>query len=251
MSLHSYFVVSSVVTIRKISRAKRRSICSEQFATIITMTAIFPTFARRLDDVRKAVGVRGVRPFWLGLGTKENGPEVVTWDSHGETRRVAYSAARLYHSMTRGEHREPPAFYLARVAEVYGVRLEWLLNGEGEMLHSEAEANERVEAERADLVAIWRRGGIPAGLEPDVIDAFVSVVKAIHVVDIGVADRRGDPPRDVREIAEVTKLLTISVLREIDHALHPDETNAHLRAMLLAIRLAYPLRPGQRGWAMP
>lgn len=73
-------------------------------------------------------GVRSVRAFWQRV-TEGDGP------------KVSYEAARYYHF-----DREAPASYLARVAKVFGVRLDWLVTGEGEM-------TEAAEAAKRGLVA--------------------------------------------------------------------------------------------------
>lgn len=55
----------------------------------------------------------------------------------GDTFVANYSSARYYHY-----DREPPAPYLARVADVFGARLEWLITGRGEPTEMEAALRE-------------------------------------------------------------------------------------------------------------
>jgi hypothetical protein len=72
--------------------------------------------SRRLEDVRQLKGFLSLRSFWAKLS--EN------W--RAEDGAVSYEAVRNYHY-----DREPPAAYLARVAEVFGFSLRWLITGNG------------------------------------------------------------------------------------------------------------------------
>ena len=74
--------------------------------------------AKRLEHVRKIRGVRSLSEFWRRL---------VKEQEDGDSFSVSYAAARNYHY-----DRSPPAAYLVRVAEVYDIRLSWLLTGDGE-----------------------------------------------------------------------------------------------------------------------
>ena len=74
--------------------------------------------AKRLEHVRKIRGVRSLSEFWRRL-VKKRTPD--------DSFSVSYAAARNYHY-----DRSPPASYLVRVAEVYDIRLSWLLTGDGE-----------------------------------------------------------------------------------------------------------------------
>jgi hypothetical protein len=49
--------------------------------------------------------------------------------------QVSYPSALTYHT-----NREPPAAYLAHVAKVFGVRMEWLATGEGHMTKAEEQS---------------------------------------------------------------------------------------------------------------
>jgi hypothetical protein len=51
--------------------------------------------------------------------------------------RISYAGVRNYHT-----NRKAPVDYYAQVSRVFGVRLEWLLFGEGEVTDSEADAKE-------------------------------------------------------------------------------------------------------------
>jgi len=73
--------------------------------------------ARRLEDVRTLSGLPSLRSFWSKLV-----------DGQAVAERVSYEAARNYHF-----DRDPPASYLVRVSQVFGVSLEWLLTGKGEV----------------------------------------------------------------------------------------------------------------------
>ena len=76
----------------------------------------------RLEHVRGRFGYKSRRAFWQALCDG--------WDD-----RVSYEAVRMYHWK-----REPPPSYLARVAEVFGVRIEWLVTGEGRVTVAGEEA---------------------------------------------------------------------------------------------------------------
>jgi hypothetical protein len=76
----------------------------------------------RLEHVRGRFGYKSRRAFWQALCDG--------WDDP-----VSYEAVRMYHWK-----RQPPPSYLARVAEVFGVRLEWLITGEGRITEAEEEA---------------------------------------------------------------------------------------------------------------
>src|SRR5690606_10033695 len=76
-------------------------------------------------DVRNNSGVGSLRQFWVSLGTKDGSK--VTWtDGGGRERQVSYPAVRNYH-----DDRDPPPYYLAQVARVFRVNLEWLVDGVG------------------------------------------------------------------------------------------------------------------------
>lgn len=84
--------------------------------------------ARRLEHVRHLHGVPTLRAFFDRL---------VEPRSPTDTYQLSYAAVRNYHF-----DREPPASYLARVAQVFGIKLEWLITGEGEpTAEREAAAN--------------------------------------------------------------------------------------------------------------
>ncbi len=76
----------------------------------------------RLEHVRGRFGYKSRRAFWQALCDE--------WDEP-----VSYEAVRMYHWK-----REPPPSYLARVAEVFGVRIEWLVTGEGRVTVAEEQA---------------------------------------------------------------------------------------------------------------
>ena len=105
--------------------------------TQAVQTPLKPTsrnaFARRLEYVRQAVQCQTLREFWRRL-------------IDGEEYEVSYEAVRNYHS-----DRDPPVDYLIRVAEVFGVNLEWLATGATEPwpVDAEVETAARGVAERA------------------------------------------------------------------------------------------------------
>lgn len=98
------------------------------------------TTAERLERVREERGYQDLRSFWRDLVKPFEGDE--GYD-------ISYDAARTYHV----EGRQPPAAYLARVAKVFGVRLEWLVTGEGQP----------TESEEVLFRAVTPQGAVPAG----------------------------------------------------------------------------------------
>ena len=78
----------------------------------------------RLEWVRKTHGFRDLRPFWRRVAAPHQGDDGYS---------ISYDAVRTYHVVGR----EAPAAYLARVADVFGIRLVWLVTGRG--LPTEAE----------------------------------------------------------------------------------------------------------------
>lgn len=83
-------------------------------------------FAARLEDVRlSAPGQPDIKTFWRQVKRRA--------ETLGRGRDVpTYAAARMYHI-----GREAPAPYLALVAETFGVRLWWLVTGEGPRTEAE------------------------------------------------------------------------------------------------------------------
>lgn len=71
----------------------------------------------RLEDVRALFGIPSLKAFWAQL-----------CEGWQEKEAVSYEAVRNYHY-----NRDAPASYLARVSEVFGVSLKWLVTGEGEV----------------------------------------------------------------------------------------------------------------------
>jgi hypothetical protein len=85
--------------------------------------------AQRLEDVREHFRIPSIRAFHARL--------VEGWASDDA---VSYEAVRNYHY-----DRDAPAAYLARVAKVFpGVRLEYLVTGDGEMTEEEEQAQSEV-----------------------------------------------------------------------------------------------------------
>lgn len=79
--------------------------------------------AQRLEIVRANAGAENLRDFWKRL--MEEAPRGYS---------VSYEAVRNYHS-----GREAPVTYLARVAEAFGYRFEWLATGVGPRTEVEAQ----------------------------------------------------------------------------------------------------------------
>ena len=80
-----------------------------------------PPTVERLEWVREECGYPNLKAFWKAL----------TADG---AYQISYEAARKYHMS-----RAAPADYLARVADVCGVGLLWLVTGEGKQLVSQQE----------------------------------------------------------------------------------------------------------------
>ena len=97
--------------------------------------------AKRLEAVRERFGVPSMRAFHAKLDdgwSKEDG-------------RVSYEAVRNYHY-----DRDAPASYLARVAKVFeGVRLEYLVSGDGPMTKEEELTKEEATRETLASLGPW------------------------------------------------------------------------------------------------
>lgn len=83
------------------------------------MKPIHPV-STRLEQVREHFGVATVKDFWKEL-------------TQGRDYAVSYEAVRNYHF-----DREPPLDYLRQVHARFGVRLSWLVDGNGGMLEGAA-----------------------------------------------------------------------------------------------------------------
>lgn len=91
------------------------------------MTGDGTGYSERLDTVRSKTGL-DLRSFWRRLvDPHEDGTFGWSKDDDDESPRYIYRTAMRYH---RGE-RTPEIDYLARVAEVFEVRIEWLVTGRG------------------------------------------------------------------------------------------------------------------------
>jgi hypothetical protein len=106
-----------------------------------TQPAPSPTteIAGRLEQVRISAGYRTQKDFHSAL--KAAGAD------------VSYSAVRNYHY----DSREPPVSYLLRVADLVGVRFEWLATGRGpmEVVAETGNAAEQFKARRAQVMGEW------------------------------------------------------------------------------------------------
>ena len=85
--------------------------------------------AERLEHVREIRGVPTLSEFHRKLLERRG---------EDDNFQVSYAAARNYHY-----DRDAPASYLVRVAEVFNVRLPWLLTGEGEPTEFETAVSKR------------------------------------------------------------------------------------------------------------
>jgi hypothetical protein len=129
--------------------------------------------AKRLEHVRTQNGLPSLRSFWQRL---QDG-----WEDG-----ASYEAVRGYHW-----NREPPAAYLARVAQVFGVRLEWLITGTGPQTNLDAALLDLVErppdAMRQALSGKldWLR--LSPGLEARVMEVFIQ----FHAARTGMYELAG------------------------------------------------------------
>jgi hypothetical protein len=99
-------------------------------------------FSGRLEHVRKTVaGNVNLKAFHRQL---EAEPQ-----KDGSPFVVSYSAARNYHF-----DREPPLSYIAQVVNVFGVRIEWLLEEDGPVTKAVAES--QGEAAKRLRIAVYR-----------------------------------------------------------------------------------------------
>lgn len=110
--------------------------------------------AKRLEDVRTNVArIPSLRGFWQRV--------VEDWPEDLLGPPVSYEAVRNYHF-----DRDAPVSYLAQVARVFGVRLEWLAYGAGAM----TEEDERLRA--AEERAIQEAGNLVADAHAEIVEAF-------------------------------------------------------------------------------
>lgn len=100
--------------------------------------------AERLEHVRQIRGVPTLSEFHRRL---------IEQRGEGDSFQVSYAAARNYHY-----DREAPASYLVRVADVFDVRLRWLLTGEGRP----TEIEEQLRPAEADPVRADTRDRVDA-----------------------------------------------------------------------------------------
>ncbi len=153
-------------------------------------------YARRLGEVLRHFHLKSVRKFWLSLG--EGDVKRARWqDDAGAERLVSYPSAKKYHNLQ--DPIDPPAYYLARVSQVYGVRLDWLLREQGPMIEQERRVEEGQQL-MADVLRIVHRelGSLaPFGMIAE------EVSKAITPAVLQAASWRsavgGDEVEDVRE----------------------------------------------------
>ncbi|MHB1194788.1 MAG: hypothetical protein ACYC6F_17310 [Longimicrobiales bacterium] len=89
------------------------------------------------------------RAFWLALGERVEGKNIVRWiDPQWGSQSISYAAVKLYH-----DDREPSAPYLIRVAHVFGIHLQWLATGVGPMDRTGAHIADEFEAAEREAEA--------------------------------------------------------------------------------------------------
>ena len=95
----------------------------------------------RLERVRRERGYSdSLWNFWKELCSHPPGDLKAKTDNDGNYQ-ISYEAVRNYHY-----NRHAPGHYYGQVARVFGVRLEWLISGDGGMTHDEDNALRAAEA---------------------------------------------------------------------------------------------------------
>ena len=159
----------------------------------------------RIEQVREAFGygssLQNLREK-LCDGEPASGYDAPT-DSAGQYF-ISYEAVRQYHN----EGRQPPVHYLARLAEVFGVRVEWLVSGSGAMTKTLEGMDRLARQTNFELIQDIASGPSIAGdvaLLPHIRTSLVETVK--RKLELETAVRGDDVPRKdiirwVHELAE-------------------------------------------------
>lgn len=203
---------------------------------------IIPT-ARRLEQIREASDFQSLRAFW--------GHVLDGWrDEYDHPVALSYEAVRTYHY-----DKPAPASYLARVAALFGYRLDWLVTGEGARTQAEASVTQRaVELLDPKLDAVLSFNRYTPATRAVFDETWRRIVAGIHAPEGGLSEV------DVTAVGfQLWRL--IDIVPELFGFRHADELsdreiNDFYRAMLHALALVVPESrkgddPRQRGvdWA--
>ncbi len=145
--------------------------------------------------------------------------------------RISYAGVRNYHTT-----RKAPVDYYAQVSRVFGVRLEWLLFGEGEVTESEAKAK-RAGLEVPDWVAMLPEVA-PTVWDPSDPVSQAAFLECMRRLDLA---RPGSRPLSLREKEKLARVLdtlvagTLWILRG-DKKVPRDS----VRSILLALTQGLP-----------
>jgi hypothetical protein len=111
--------------------------------------------------------------------------------------RISYAGVRNYHTT-----RKAPVDYYAQVSRVFGVRLEWLLFGEGEVTVFEAEAKE-AGVEAPDWVALLPKTA-PTAWDPTDLVSQAAFMDCMRRLDFA---RPGSRPLSIAEREQLARVL--------------------------------------------
>jgi len=118
--------------------------------------------AKRLERVRERFGIPTLKEFHKRL-------------TEGREYGVSYEAVRNYHY-----DRKAPADYLGQVAKVFGVRLRWLVLGEGPMTPEDAPTLEKGQQASSTLWDLFERCASPLVREHGAQLIIGAWVHALH-----------------------------------------------------------------------
>lgn len=185
-------------------------------------------FAERLEHIRKIHGLRTLSDFHR---------ELLEPRRENDDYEVSYAAVRNYHC-----DREPPASYLLRVADVFSIRLPWLLKGEGKpteveerLAELEAQNQEEQKPQGPNVWDILREelgpfvgvAGVPGGANREALDAALRLAE--HEVRLDFTSL--DDARVLKAAEQLGKYLRAALenapvnLLEHPRELNPDSVN--------------------------
>ncbi len=111
--------------------------------------------------------------------------------------RVSYAGVRNYHT-----NRKAPVDYYAQVSRVFGVRLQWLLFGEGALTESEADAKE-AGPEVREWVAMLPKVA-PTVWDPSDQVSQVALLECVRKLDLA---RPGSRPLSLEERQNLARVI--------------------------------------------
>jgi hypothetical protein len=180
------------------------------------------TQGERLEEVRKALGIRTIKRFHQAL-------------LEGDESDPSYNAAKLYHSDRT--KKGVPAHYLAKVSSAFGVNLDWLVTGRGPMWRAEIEQypSPAYQLVRARSESFFRHAPPPA------ISAFQY---AWSTVQLSIPDWPSLSQEERAEVGHAILTLAEQPLRRLfkQNSLGADQQVLYYQAMFQAIVLATPGR---------